>query len=458
MNFFNNFIKYVFIFLLFSACEDQEPTATTTPAPQASQTEGQQDADEGTGQTSLPEEHQPSFCDINNFEEYLYDEDSLDDLIGRTGKGCDLQGADFTHKVFETKLIQGDKDIAPTKTYPSVRKADLREANFCFSDLTQVRDLEDADLTGAKYNLDTKFPVARSFVGLGISSLCSLFSSSCTFVLFNPDNKGMVLIEEDCTKEVEEAADEAAGETGEEVGSEVGEEAVDEAEGEAEGETGEEAVDEAASEAEEQEGEEDEKGEEAVESEEKEMEVGELETTENKDAQTEGVGDEAARDETRDQTGGQTGDEARSVSSATAQGALVLEEEGVGVVEGTTGDEIEATDGEEIGATMDTGEQTRGEQTGEEAATQTEAELDGETETTVEGEGTTVEEAPVLGEGEQQTEGEGENTTTIQTEEEQPQQSLSLIDKIMRFFGFGEAGPPVEQQSSSILDEAITGA
>ena len=115
----------------------------------------------------------PSVCNKINYKDFIYNKQKTDQLIKETGSGCDLLGLDFRGR----DLSKADLRLA------AFYEADLRGADLRGANLRSEADLKTdtgnqvvamlllsmdekginflflADLTGAIYNDQTRFPV-----------------------------------------------------------------------------------------------------------------------------------------------------------------------------------------------------------------------------------------------------------------------------------------------------------
>ena len=89
-------------------------------------------------QTTLGE-----FCNQSNYEKFIWNKEKTLELIEKTGKGCQLHGADLTKM---NPVATGN--IAPTPHKTNLKKAFLQKANLYGANLSGV-NLEKADLTEA---------------------------------------------------------------------------------------------------------------------------------------------------------------------------------------------------------------------------------------------------------------------------------------------------------------------
>ena len=127
------------------------------------------------------------YCDITNYQQYIYDKAKMVDLIFATGKGCNLQRADLPGINLEgASLVRSDLQWANLSgaklSKTDLRASDLKYANFQKADLQrtiinrsdllktdfrgsdlrgaylQGTNLEEAYLKGAIYNQYTDLP------------------------------------------------------------------------------------------------------------------------------------------------------------------------------------------------------------------------------------------------------------------------------------------------------------
>ena len=91
-------------------------------------------------------------CDHSNYHSYIWDRRMTNILIEKTGKGCQLQGVDFSYEDLSGAELKG----------ANLRGANLREADLYLADLRGANlggaDLREADLSRAFYNSVTQFP------------------------------------------------------------------------------------------------------------------------------------------------------------------------------------------------------------------------------------------------------------------------------------------------------------
>ncbi|MCY4321900.1 MAG: pentapeptide repeat-containing protein [Bdellovibrionaceae bacterium] len=123
-------------------------------------------------------------CNINNYEDYIYDFEKVDKLILETGAGCYLLGVDFTGHDLEDAVFTNANLKGAIFTNANLTNTKFIKANLTNAVLTDTNYMKayfrGAILTGATYNeYDSITAWIRFFSGQGIRG---------------PEDKGMIFV------------------------------------------------------------------------------------------------------------------------------------------------------------------------------------------------------------------------------------------------------------------------
>ena len=147
---YNKIFFTVFLVCLFS-CMEEDNTVQSDKSKQATEALGDESGDSVDNPKS--QSNEALFCDINNYQSYIYDRAKTDALIEETGKGCQLKDADFQNKSFVGAIfIQADfKGV-------KVQGTDFANAKLQGADLTGIIHDESTNFKGAERDDNTDLP------------------------------------------------------------------------------------------------------------------------------------------------------------------------------------------------------------------------------------------------------------------------------------------------------------
>ena len=141
------------------------------------------------------------YCDITNYEEYIYSTKKTDQLIMATGQGCqlsdqnfegqilnkaDFRQADVSDSIFNNAKLQGADFRGAIVNKTKFIKAELQNVKFQNTEY-QVGFYNKAELQGATYSdYDSVEAYLRKMSGQGIR---------------DPESRGMVKVEPETTED-----------------------------------------------------------------------------------------------------------------------------------------------------------------------------------------------------------------------------------------------------------------
>lgn len=101
-------------------------------------------------------------CNEDNYEDYVFDLEKITDLIERTGRGCQLQGAKLHSARLKNAYLQKADLTNASLRYADLRGANLEEAKVMGADL-RTRKIEGANFKLAEWSETTQFNSGRLY-------------------------------------------------------------------------------------------------------------------------------------------------------------------------------------------------------------------------------------------------------------------------------------------------------